>query len=1003
MTRDATDNGLGALTDPALDALFDWPSRHGVESAWYGHVPFAAWIVAACRPRVLVELGTHTGVSYAALCAAVQRHALPTRCFAVDTWEGDVHAGLYGEAVYQDFRGFHDRHFAGFSTLLRMTFDEARESLAGTAIDLLHIDGLHSYEAVRHDFENWLPLLSPRAVVLFHDTVERERGFGVWRLWQELRDRHPGFEFVHCHGLGVLAVGGDIPPAVAALCAASQDGSAVAVRQRFAALGERWQKEMDLDLLRQELANDTERRRALRAELRKARTLNDQAQARIRDLHAILDELEPLRQLSKDLAYDYQRVVNSTLWRALGPVRAVGELIPVPLRRGLGSALRAALGKRRRAAPPPEAAETVAEARNPDGGRVVFISGEPHTPGHTYRVLRQTEAAIRAGRDALWLSIDDADRGMKAIATASVVVIWRAIWSDTVSRIIETARGVGAKVLFDVDDLLFLPELANAGIIDAIRSQKMDPDEVGEHFAKSLEVVVAVDACSCTTMELARHIRGCAKTTYVLPNGFDASNHAASRLAVRRRRAAADDGKLRICYAAGTRTHQRDFAQAAAAVARVLRDYPQCRLVLFEPPDATEPPLDISEFSAVSGRADQVEWRTMVALDRLPDELARFDINIAPLEFDNPFCEAKSELKYFEAALVEVPTIASPTGPLRRAIRHGETGMLAATVDDWYAALTALIEDAGLRRRMAHAAYLDVLWPFGPERRAERMGAMLRQLRGGPEAAQAFALEVARDRAPPAGAIALPATETVFAHDALGQAAVSVIIPLFNYAAFVAEALESVRAQTMDALDLIVIDDASTDGSLAVAVEWAERNHARFNRLLVLRNRANAGLARTRNAGFDAAETPYVLPLDADNVLLPACCARTLEMAEAGHAAFAYPAIQYFGGKDHEIGTLAFAPMGLAGGNYIDAMALVSKPAWAAVGGYVHIEHGWEDYDFWCRFAERGLLGVKVREVLAEYRVHRASMLHTATDVADNKPLLVADMEGRHGWLSITT
>ncbi len=94
-------------------------------------------------------------------------------------------------------------------------------------------------------------------------------------------------------------------------------------------------------------------------------------------------------------------------------------------------------------------------------------------------------------------------------------------------------------------------------------------------------------------------------------------------------------------------------------------------------------------------------------------------------------------------------------------------------------------------------------------------------------------------------------------------------------------------------------------------------------------------------------------------------------------------------------------PTRLAGGNFIDAMALVAKPAWAAVGGYAHIEHGWEDYDFWCRFAEMGLLGVKVAEVLAEYRVHEASMLHTETDVDANKQAIVATLERRHPWLSV--
>jgi glycosyltransferase involved in cell wall biosynthesis len=78
----------------------------------------------------------------------------------------------------------------------------------------------------------------------------------------------------------------------------------------------------------------------------------------------------------------------------------------------------------------------------------------------------------------------------------------------------------------------------------------------------------------------------------------------------------------------------------------------------------------------LQGLHGQIEWREFVPLDQLPNEIAQFDVNLAPLEVGNPFCEAKSELKYFEAALAGVPTIASPTGPYRRAIRHGETGFL---------------------------------------------------------------------------------------------------------------------------------------------------------------------------------------------------------------------------------------------------------------------------------------------------------------------------------------
>jgi GT2 family glycosyltransferase len=219
---------------------------------WMEHGPFAFWLMNTLRPSLFVELGTHTGFSYFSFCQAVKDFRLPTKCVAVDTWQGDEHATYYGEEVFTRVAATNSEQYSGFSQLIRARFDEALPRFGDGEVDLLHIDGRHLYGDVKEDFESWRPKLSSRGVVLFHDTNVRERDFGVWKLWHELSSVYPSFEFLHGYGLGVLTVGSEVPPSLRALFSASAERT-TDIRAAYSQLGAAITKQRALEHLHSEL------------------------------------------------------------------------------------------------------------------------------------------------------------------------------------------------------------------------------------------------------------------------------------------------------------------------------------------------------------------------------------------------------------------------------------------------------------------------------------------------------------------------------------------------------------------------------------------------------------------------------------------------------------------------------------------------------------------------------------------------------------------------------
>jgi lipopolysaccharide biosynthesis protein len=355
------------------DEILWAPERLVPFNHWIGHIPFAFWLVKVLSPRRLIELGTHRGNSYCAFCQAITTLRLDCEAYAVDTWQGDIHMSAE-HGLLEELQRYHNPRYDSFSKLLEMTFDSARTHVGLDEVDLLHLDGTHTYDAVRHDFETWRGSLSARGIVLLHDIAVHQPEFGVWQFWREVSQEFPSFTFLHSNGLGVLGVGPDVPLPLQELFRLQKNGVAAArVRALFEARGQGLIARLDAEQNEVSSKAQLERFEAERARLLKERAAEAEAcqaeQARL--LAELAAEHETAGALKaagsakdgtiRNLRSELARVArdaadallaahvardrlaafeSSTLWNATWPIRRAASVAPPGVRRTLRRAAR---------------------------------------------------------------------------------------------------------------------------------------------------------------------------------------------------------------------------------------------------------------------------------------------------------------------------------------------------------------------------------------------------------------------------------------------------------------------------------------------------------------------------------------------------------------------------------------------------------------------------------------------------------------------------------------
>ena len=334
-----------------------------------------------------------------------------------------------------------------------------------------------------------------------------------------------------------------------------------------------------------------------------------------------------------------------------------------------------------------------------------------------YRAFHLFEQLRLAGVSTELAHICDA-KASDIAARADILILQRVTWDENVDAIITSARKRGSFVIADIDDYIFDPD-AFQWIDSPDFKDRTRAGLYRENLLRNRRTIMLSDGVLVSTPFLSRQVEKFGLPVRLHRNGFSLEMYACSLRARANQPARSNQGPVVIGYASGTPTHNRDFALVRPVIEKVLRENPR---VIFAYAGHLDPGTEWGPLRERVRRLPFVPWR------ELPTTLAGFSINLAPLRLDNPFSQSKSEIKYMEAAMVNVPTVASPTNAFQDAIHPGDNGFLAGSERDWERVLTQLVNQPDTVITVGENAYRHVLQSYSPWQRSVEIQKILNSL-----------------------------------------------------------------------------------------------------------------------------------------------------------------------------------------------------------------------------------------------------------------------------------
>lgn len=276
----------------------------------------------------------------------------------------------------------------------------------------------------------------------------------------------------------------------------------------------------------------------------------------------------------------------------------------------------------------------------------------------------------------------------------SVFVFHRVMHTGSVAKLISRIKKRNKEIIFETDDLVF----------DAEYFKHMDHYRNMNYFERKqyqggvgAEILADpyVKVCTTSTAYLAKKLEERGKKVFVIQNKLSQEDVSVLNTLYETKRLSQRDDKIILGYFSGAKGHDKDFAVIVDVLEKLLEKHPIVELFLAGPLDTGE---KLKRYEHRVRRTPYVPRHEHFA------NVASTDINLAPLEIDNPFCESKSELKFFEAGMVGVPTVATATQTFREAIMEGVDGFVASNEEEWFEKLEKLVTDPEYRMKIGENA-----------------------------------------------------------------------------------------------------------------------------------------------------------------------------------------------------------------------------------------------------------------------------------------------------------